>query len=87
MIASSVVRTAVATAAGAAVAWFVLGWARGLDLSGLGVTGTRAVHVFGPLIGGLLVYWVAAWLLRMDETRWLLAGQRPAGRDEVGGGC
>jgi hypothetical protein len=45
------------------------------------------VHVFGPLIGAGLVYWVAAWVLRMDETRWLLARQRVSGGAEadVGG--
>jgi putative peptidoglycan lipid II flippase len=71
-IVRSVAQTALASAVAAAVAWLLLSCVDRLNLRGLGVAGGRAVEVFVPLIGCMLVYLAVARILRMEELRWVL---------------
>lgn len=43
-----------------------------LTMVGFGKTGGRAVEVFVPLLGCMLVYVVVTRILRMEELRWVL---------------
>ena len=75
-IAGSVVRTFAATAACGAVTWFALEWTQTLDLTAWGRMGSRAVHVFGPLAAGMVVFVLMTRVLRMPELGWLLKRER-----------
>ena len=71
--AASVARTIVASAAAGAAAWLLLDRLGGYDLARYGRTVMRAVQVFVPLGGAIVVYVAAAWVMRMEEVRLLLS--------------
>ncbi len=71
-IAGSALRTGLATAAAAAAAWFSYRWLSGAPWEDMPRTVVEAVCVFAPLSLAVAAFFVAAWLLRMDEVSWLL---------------
>jgi putative peptidoglycan lipid II flippase len=68
----SLLQTALASAVASVVAYLLIGVVGRVDLHVLGTTGTRAVHVFVPLLCCMIAYLAVAKLLRMEELRWVL---------------
>ena len=77
-ISGSVVRSVVATGTAAAAAWMVLQWTSGMNLAGLGHTGSATVRVFLPLAAAVGSFFLVAIVLRMKEPGWLLTRRRAA---------
>ncbi|MBI5765395.1 MAG: murein biosynthesis integral membrane protein MurJ [Planctomycetes bacterium] len=72
LLAASFAKTLIASVFAAAAAWFVLNYATGLDITGFGRIGGRAVLVFVPLLAAGAAYVGAAFVMRMDEVRWIV---------------
>lgn len=81
----SILASALRTFAASAAVWFVLNavldLTESLNLDGLGRTGSLAVIVFAPIAAGVIVYLLAARLMRCEELRLLIPSRkhRPAG--------
>lgn len=68
----SLLQTCLASAVAGGTALVLYREVQQMDLQALGTTGTRLVHVFGPLLLCMLAYTAVARLLRMEEFRWVL---------------
>ncbi len=72
LLAASFAKTLMASAIAAAAAWFMLNATTRLDLTAFGRIGGRAVLVFIPLLAAGALYVGAAFVMRMDEVRWII---------------
>lgn len=81
MLLASFTRTIVASALAGAAAWLLLDRLAAYDLARLGLTAMRAVQVFVPLGGAVVVYLAAAWAMRMEEVRLLFSRHKRRPRE------
>ncbi len=75
-MAAATVKSLVGGAATWLVAWQLLRWTADWPIAGLSRSAGWVVRAFVPLIGGGIVYLVAAKLLRCDELSWMLGRRR-----------